>query len=193
MRRPRRACAAGRSGRAARAFGNGTARLRFLRDASPGVAIDRPRFPPRRRHPPRPRRLLRRHRAAPDPAMASHGDECRLSAAQRREPPAQHAARQAFPHGHLSLPAGRARPSLAGSPTAARALARAFPGTVVMGFGLFSLRERGREPPGPRDHRVTETVPRSQWTQRDMAFPIPATAMRVGGRRLWRKRRARSP
>ncbi|QHA11754.1 DUF2243 domain-containing protein [Cereibacter sphaeroides] len=46
MRRPRRACAAGRSGRAARAFGNGTARLRFLRDASPGVAIDRPRFPP---------------------------------------------------------------------------------------------------------------------------------------------------
>ncbi|MFQ6753812.1 DUF2243 domain-containing protein [Cereibacter sphaeroides] len=122
--------------------------------------------------------------------MASHGDECRLSAAQRREPPAQHAARQAFPHGHLSLPAGRGLVLLwrAARPPHALWPARAFLGTVLMGFGLFNLCEGTVNHQILGIHHVNETVPRSQWIWWDMAFLLWGAAMLVGGWTLWRRR-----
>ncbi len=66
--------------------------------------------------------------------------------------------------------------------------ARAFLGTILMGFGLFNLCEGVVNHQILGIHHVNETVPRSQWIWWDMAFLIWGAAMLFGGWTLWRKR-----
>ncbi|ACM03171.1 DUF2243 domain-containing protein [Cereibacter sphaeroides] len=66
--------------------------------------------------------------------------------------------------------------------------ARAFLGTVLMGFGLFNLCEGTVNHQILGIHHVNETVPRSQWIWWDMAFLLWGAAMLVGGWTLWRLR-----
>ena len=69
-----------------------------------------------------PGRVLRRHRAAPDPAVASHGLECGLPADERREPSDQRVVGRDVPRGDLRVHDRRSRAAVARCASSARTL-----------------------------------------------------------------------
>ena len=148
------------------------------------------------RHPlwPRPRRFLRRDRATPDLAMASHGHERWLSAGQCRQPGDQHLLRWALSRAtYIFVVLGL----IALWRTAHRAHLwwswKLLAGTMLIGFGVFNVVEGVIDHHLLGLHHVNETGPREQWIYWDVGFLIWGAGMILGGWALYRSGQGTMP
>lgn len=66
-------------------------------------------------------------------------------------------------------------------------------GTLLMGFGIFNLVEGIIDHQILGLHHVNETVPRSQWLYWDLGFLLWGALMLIGGWRLYKSGKLRSP